>query len=301
MDLVLEFYQYYQAMGKKVGKPYYHLLRNFEAWLASRGKTILTFTPADVELYYHELFQQAPRSANLFLTAVRKFVEWRVKNAYSDVEFLRLERLLWNLKSIRQKKVPREITRASLEPEEIKRLIDVCFARGRIPLAVATVVNFYFGWRPHESTVNFASAKIFWDENYMIIRTAKTGDERILPWADEMTPYVKLWYNIVKGVVMKTSYPSEWYTKNIKPIAQALGMTVTAKTARKTFETQMRRRGVEQWAINFLLGHTTQVPDIYTDWTALRHFLSKIMSEEHYLLPVVKEVSGRWMRRVARR
>ena len=282
------FINYYKALGKKISKPYYYLLRGFESWLKSNGKTIDEFTANDVELYMAELSKSSPRSANLFLSAIRKYAEWRARNAIDDKEFIREERRVWALKGIRPKKVPREIKKETLSVTELYRLMKSTVSRPHI--FIATAVHFYFGWRPVEGAELITSARIFWKEDYMIIRTAKVGNERILPWAKEMRPIVKGWYELVVDRVSKMSRPEEWYTKAIKPIARSLGMNITARTARKTFETQMRKAGVEQWAINFILGHTTTIPDIYTDWGELREYLRTIMSKNHYLLPILREV-----------
>ena len=56
----------------------------------------------------------------------------------------------------------------------------------------------------------------------------------------------------------------------------------------------MRKAGVEQWAINFILGHTTSIPDVYTDWDELREKLRDIMVNKHYMIPILGEVVAEW-------
>lgn len=289
---VEEFIGYYKRLGKKISKPYYHLLKGFEKWLIMEGKTMDNFTPNDVELYMAQMAETSPRSANLFLSAIRKYAEWRARNAMADEDFIKEERRVWALRGIRMIKVAREIKKESLNERELKRLLEATLPNPT--LFMATVVHFYFGWRPVEGAQLMKDAKIFWDDNYMIIKTAKVGNERILTWAPVMKPIIKSWHLFVLERLSNMSYPQEWYTKAIKPVAARLGMKVTARTARKTFETQMRKAGVEQWAINFLLGHTTTIPDVYTDWSVLRNHLNEIMAKKHYMLPILRDVLGGW-------
>ena len=69
-----------------------------------------------------------------------------------------------------------------------------------------------------------------------------------------------------------------------------MGIEITAKTARKTFETQMRNLGIEQWKINFLLGHAVDIPSIYTDWTQILFELRKIIETKHYMRSILEGV-----------
>ena len=294
---VEEFIEYYNMLGRKISKPYYYLLKGFEEWLSSKGKKIGDFTPNDVEVYMAVLAKSSPRSANLFLSAIRKYAEWRVRNSMNNASFLKEERRVWALKGIRMRKVPREIKKEALSIDELKRVLTV--VRYNPMLAVGTIIHFYFGWRPVEGASFISNAKIFWNENYMIIKTAKVGNERILPWAPKVTPYVRAWFNFAKSKLSSLSRPEEWYTKAIKPVGKRLGITITARTARKTFETHMRKAGVDQWAINSILGHTTTVPDVYTDWDEVREYLSSIMTNKHYLLPLLEEVEFPWLKKTS--
>ena len=289
-----EFIDYYSSLGKKISKPYYYLLKGFEEWLVERGKNIDDFTPNDVEMYFRKVAADSPRSANLFLSAIRKYAEWRTRGATTDQEFMREQRRLMAIQGIRMLKVPREIKREALREEELKRLILATF--GRPNLLSGTIVHFYFGWRPYEGAVLIREAEVDFDDNYMIIKTAKVGNERILVWSDDVAPFVEHWYNFAVEHLSELNSPEEWYTKSIKPVARRVGLKVTARTGRKTFETQMRKRGVDQWAINFILGHTTSIPDVYTDWDVLTDKLRDIMVNKHYMIPIIKEVVNEWMK-----
>ena len=268
--------------GWKTAKPYYYTLKKFESWLQDKGKTIDEFTVPDVELFMSGL---VPRTANVFLSAIRRYARWRAENAITTEEFILEQRRLMGLYNVRPVKVPRQIRKEALSIDELAKLLDA--VREDPVLYVATVVHFYFGWRPIEGTVHFMEAQIHWNERYMILKTAKAKHERILPWAEEIDGYVREWYKIMKRLI-KYKHPEEFYTKHIKPIAEnVLGFKITARTARKTVETQFRKRGIEQWKIDAILGHTTKIPDIYSDWTELLEDLRVIMEEKHYLLEVL--------------
>ena len=268
--------------GWRTAKPYYFTLKKFERYLHNRGKTIDEFTVPDVEAFMSEL---SPRTANVFLSAIRRYARWRAENAGTTEEFMLEQRRLMGLYNVRPVRVPRQIRKEALSIDELAKLLDA--VREDPELYAATVVHFYFGWRPIEGTVHFMEAQIHWDERYMILKTAKAKHERILPWAEEVDEYLRRWYRTVKRVV-HYSFPEEFFTKRIKPVAEnVLGFRVTAKTARKTVETQFRKRGIEQWKIDAILGHTTKIPDIYSDWTELLEDLRVVMEKSHYLLEVL--------------
>lgn len=269
---------------KSVAKPYKHLLRKFESWLTSQGKTIDDFTATDVELFMSEL---KPSTANVFLSGIREYARFRVDNAPNEY-YVWEDRRYHSLQSIRPLRNPRKIRKESLTPAEVARLLDL--TSDYEPLHAGTVCLFYFGWRPVEATVNLADAEISWKKRYIKLRTAKAGHERLLPWAEEITPYLRAWRGFVKSKLVKYRYPEEWLSKRLKLLSRLFDVSVTAKTGRKTVETQLRKAGVEQWMINFLLGHSVKIPDIYSDWVELLEDLRGVMEERHYLLELIRVV-----------
>ena len=264
---------------KSVAKPYKYLLRRFEECLLSKGKTIDSFTATDVELFMSQL---PPSTANVFLNAVRQYARFRVNNA-TDENYVWEDRRYHSLQSIRPLRVPRKIKKEALTEEEVKMLLDLTSEDE--PLHSGIVCLFYFGWRPVEATVKLREGTVNWKERYLKIETAKAKHERLLPWAEEITPYLRTWYEFVKR--MKHKYPEEWLTKHLKAYNGFFSTNVTAKTARKTFETVMRKTGIPQWQISFLLGHRVDVSFVYTDWSQLLNQLRIVMEEKHYLLRVL--------------
>jgi hypothetical protein len=41
----------------------------------------------------------------------------------------------------------------------------------------------------------------------------------------------------------------------------------------------MRLRKVDEWKIDYLLGHTGRIPGIYTDWTMMIEDMREVMDE----------------------
>jgi integrase len=265
---------------KKINTPYYYALNNFDKHLHEIGKSLDTFTPSDVELYMSNM--NSPNSAKVYLTAIRKYALWRAQNVATSEEYLMENRRFVGLKLIKPPKIIRKIEKKALTIEELKTLLDA--TKYSYPLYSATIVHFYFGARPIELSKYIVDAKIDLKNRYMIIKTAKNENDRILPWSKEVHEYVKFWINYVNSLLVHYKHPQEWYTKNIKSYSKKNNLPLTAKTGRRTFETQMRKMNIEQWKIDALLGHTSKIPDVYTDWTMLLDELREVMDEKHYMM-----------------
>jgi len=189
-----------------------------------------------------------------------------------------------------------EITQGeSLTPEEVKWLIDSTDDDPLLQSAI--VVHAYFGWRPREGVgftietrgktvgIGLAYAKINWGERYMKLFRAKYVSERYLVWDEAITPYLKTWYKALKQIA-KMRRPHEWLTKKLRRF-KLDGRAITAKTFRKTVETQFDRIKVEDWIKKYILGHKGDISEEYRDWTKLLAVLREVMEEKHYLLEVL--------------
>jgi len=275
------FINHLNSLGRKIAEQYYYLLRDFEEWLKQEERNLDTFTPADVEEFMSNLNKG---TANVFLAAIRRYVKFRVSMA-DDSSFVREDRRYHALEEIKYRKIPQKIEKKSLTPEKVAKLIKL--TEDNPVLQSAVVTSFYFGWRPIEATEKFKRAMIKWDKRYMILQTAKSGNERLLPWHPSITPYLKTWYRSLDEILMLKNH-DEWLTKKLKHYQKPLHFPVTAKTARRTFETQMKKQGIEQWKIDFLMGHAVKIPDVYSDWMELLDDLREVMEQKHYLLEVIK-------------
>jgi len=246
--------------------------------------TIDGVTPSVLEEYMSLV---APRSANVTYYALRSYYKWRVRKlAENNMDYKDDERRLVLISGVKPRKVTMKIEISALTPEQVIELLSKL--KDDVDLYTATVLFFYFGWRPVESTEMFVKARIDWDNRYMILKTAKAGHERILVWHPYLDEYVMYWYLKAKEIMKEwPSKYAKWYTVKMHRLRKKIGMKVTAKTGRKTFETQMRSKGIDQWIINFILGHTTNIPDVYTDWTKLIGLLRDVMCRRHYLVGYV--------------
>jgi hypothetical protein len=151
------------------------------------------------------------------------------------------------------------------------------------------VLSAYFGWRPIEGELYLTQSKINWRENSVVIRTAKTGNERFLCWDENITPFIE---DVTSA--RSIAYPGQYLTKqlykyqNIQKHTLIKGITLTAKTFRKTFQTNERLMGINDMFIDYILGHESRgsrIGDVYTDFTQFEDRIRQIMtSEEHYMI-----------------
>ena len=145
----------------------------------------------------------------------------------------------------------------------------------------AAVVQFYFGARPVELAHWLRSAKIDWNKRSMIIMTAKTHRERFLAWHEKITPHLNKWYSS-----LPVSEGSKWITRKLGKYSID-GMKITAKTGRKTIQTQFRLAGVDDMYTDMILGHvsrTSKIGDIYTDFEQFDAQIRDVMENKHFML-----------------
>jgi integrase len=261
---------------------YLSLLSGFENWLEIHyNRTIDSFTQNNVVLYI-EIYENA-NTANAFLAALKGYCNYRVGELnQGDPRFnIEMQRLT-QVKNIPRRRLRRKIEKVALEPIEVNRLLKrLRYDRVDDVMYAGAVVHFYFGARPIELAKFIETAKINWNAREMIILTAKTRNERYLAWHENLTPFLKLWYEHAPY-----PYPSEWLTKRLNKY-RAGSLTITSKVARKTVQTQMRLHGVDDYIIDAILGHeskTSAIGDVYTDQTLLMPKIREALIDRHYLI-----------------
>jgi len=286
-ESIESFCRFLEESGRaSSAKTYGFALRGFNRWLMSKfSRPIEAFTQQDVILYMSTL--KRARTANLFKAAIKGYAKYRAGSApMGDPSALLEAQRVAQIDLVRNRKVERVFEKVSLTVEELRDLLEeLRRTRNRIyPLAV---VFAYFGNRPIEIERDIKIAKINWKERSMIIRTAKTGNERFLCWCEEMDPMIRYVYKRAPF-----PYPGEYLTKNLAVFQKSgcksiTNMRVTARTFRKTFQTQERLIGVEDIYIDHILGHVGQNPiaDIYTDYTSFQDKIMEIMTtDKHYMI-----------------
>ena len=244
-------------------------------------------TPILVEQFLSTLKSQS--AVNGSLAAIRGYFKYKTQvlpMGHDDV-IMEMQRLN-QISGIKPKRKPRVMKKMSLDAPQLKKFLKVLRdSKVSKELYAGVVVLFYFGARSGEMAGLLADAEIDFKNRNMHIQTEKTGVERYLSWDEKMDSYMQIWYTFVsKGV----KYPGQWITKRLK---KELGRSrvlffdveITSRTARRTFETQMRILNSSDVVIRAILGHTqVGVSDIYTDFTQFIPAIDKAMREDHYMI-----------------
>jgi len=195
------------------------------------------------------------------------------------------------LKLLRPRRRPKKLVKFSLTAPDLKILLKrLKDAKVSDELYAGVVVLFYFGARPREMAEFLAKARISFEKREMFIQTEKTLVERYLAWHPKMDVYMKTWYAFVTKDGRKgLPYPGEWITKSLKTKLKTSlvvqGVRVTSRTARRTFQTQMRLGGAADIIIRVVLGHTDKtISDVYTDFTQYVPVVREMMINNHYMV-----------------
>jgi len=262
----------------------------------AKGLVIEDFRPMDIE---HHMNTYAPRSANTFLAAVKSYMKWVRMNQYiGDVETLLLvENLNRGIDMIEFRRVPQEMKTEALTVDSLKLLISAM--ENDDLLRAATVTHFTFGARPAELSTPFKVKRldpgnarienaVDYERHLISIVTAKSNRTRfrMLPFPGEIEEDLRRWVNWTKKLEAY-KYPQQWYTKSLLPYARMIGFKVSAKTGRKTVETELSRRMVTQWEIDVWLGHTESVSGEYRDRSILIEELRRDISDRHFILEAI--------------
>jgi len=301
------------------------MLDDFKKWLVERNK------PSASRLYYFLIKKyldshpispdyQAmidylnginnPYTRNATHAALIAFTQYMYLQT-SSPDWLRAREELKSLKYTPAKKpliVGGKIRKESLSEEGVKTLLSKLYTRlnkgnpkyeSQVASFVGTVLTFYFGWRPVESTSIVSVNK---DERILVIRGAKTKQERLLVWHESLDDAVELWLYFTKKKRKSDKpfiYPT-FLTRNLHTTVE--DVKVTAKTGRKTVITLLRKRfmkdigmdtryiphDIRQKLVEWWVGHTTTpVQDIYTDESEFLDDLRVLACKTHYMPEIV--------------
>lgn len=257
-------------------------LRSFSGWLSNRGRNFDTFTNNDVEVYFRGI--PNPNTANAFIASLRGYMTFRCGTMdLDDPNVIRETQRVNQLRLIRSAKIHPKREKVALTPDELKQLIksvESTESKNDVELVKSgLIVQFYFGGRPIELHNWLRKARINWDDNSMVIMTAKTHRERFLSWHPSVTPYLNRWYQ-----ALPLRGGSRWVTRKLSKYSIG-GMKITAKTGRKTVQTQLRLSKVDDMIIDMILGHTTsKIADLYTDFALFDEQVRDAMNNKHYMI-----------------
>ena len=288
---VKAYLDHLKITGKpKAAKTYGSLLNSFEKWLDKRGLSIENTTVVMVDEYLSTV--TSSKTVQSILNAVRGYFRHRymllpMGDPSAGIELQRFNQL----KMLRPRRRPKKLVKMSLTPAELSQLLSkMKEAKVSDELYAGVVVLFYFGARPGEMAGLLAEAKVSFAKREMFIQTEKNRIERYLAWHPKLDPYIKLWHEFVTNRGRKgLPYPGEWITINLKNKMGASritgGVRVTSRTARRTFQTQMRLLNVPDIIIRVVLGHTDKtISDVYTDWTQYVPIVREAMTDSHYMI-----------------
>jgi len=298
---LLSFIEHLERTGKEpASKTYYYVLNAYARWL---GKALdqLTpddFSPAEVQTYMAQL--EKPRTANTFLSACRSYAKYRWLNSKPDniMDYLTEDRFYKGMYSIPYREIPELVRVKALDIDTLASLLSIIEedVGGDSLLYAGVMVHFYLGARPVElacpydfGAIDFRNPQLVYRVDMrkkvisIITAKARGTKQRVVPFPDSMDEYVRRWFKSKVGTYCR---PREWMTKRLKKYSRRLGVDVTAKTARQTVETHFKRERLEQWVTNYWLGHTTTIPDIYSDFSLLIRDMREWMEQEekHYMI-----------------
>jgi integrase len=284
-----DFIEHLKLTGKvQAAETYGFLLISFQRWLRDKKHiTIREATTSIVDEYISTI-----ESQSTVLSAIREYFKYRYTSLPVGDPRVNDEMQRYNqLALIRPKRKRKYLTKIALTSADLSKFFKMLRDSGATDeLISGFVVLFYFGARPGEISKYLATAKVSLQKREMLILTEKTLVERYLAWSPVIDPYMKTWYEFVreKGDA-GLPYPGGWLTKNLKiQVGKARvisGVAVTSRTARRTFQTEMRLLNVPDITIRAVLGHTdTSMSDVYTDWTRFAPIVKEALVNNHYMI-----------------
>lgn len=287
---IVDYCRYLENSDRKpASRVYWFSLKAFEDWLKSFGKSINDFTSSDF-IQYMGILRNA-NTANLTRAAVKGYLKYRAGSLpLGDSSSLIENQRVSQISLIRNKRRERKFEKVALTPEETKKFLNNLGNSGIDPLIYhLAVVDAYCGARPIEIEEFLGEAKIKWKDNSMIIKTAKTGNERFLCWDDRITPHLKYIYDL-----LPLKYAGSHLTKGLhswqkhNPRVKIPGLIVTSRVFRKTFQTNQRIIGTPDLYVDHVLGHVSKssaIGDVYTSWDMLIPRIRELMTtDEHYMI-----------------
>jgi integrase len=296
MDLSVSGYIQYLKNSNKMGsaRNYRFSISAFERWLRPFGKDIDTFSINDVNMYIAGM--GSPKSANLFRSALIGYMKYRagslpLGDPMAVIEFQKVSQI----GLVVSRRMEREIKKTSLTPTEVNILLDKIKKNFGEPIYSFAMFYAYFGARPGEvegfyignRLYSLANAKIDWKNRKMIIMTEKTHSERLLFWNYKMDKHI---HTILDA--LPVPYPARYFTLHMyrwqsKGKNRIGGIATTAKTFRRTFQTNQRLLGQPDILIDHELGHvskTSSIGDVYTDFSQFEPQLREMMDRYHYMI-----------------
>jgi site-specific recombinase XerD len=249
----------YREMSEETVKGYMKDLRCFNKYLADSYNSsvyVEDITLDDVEEYMYYLLDErelAPRSRNRYLFSLRSFLNYAVKKRWVEYN---VASEMEPVKVLDEKKV-------ALTQDEIDELLKA-IKHPIVKFAVAFLV--YTGMRIKEAnTLEFED--IDYEKNHFLAN-GKGKKQRYIPIANSLKPYLVDYLENVRGPIdspfllatKKTGKLSATYINyELHRATKELGWdkVVTCHALRRSFATNLLRKGVDVFTIQKLLGHAS--------------------------------------------
>lgn len=275
-----------ESNRQPAAKTYKSVLSTFSSWLEQRGSTLSTFTTTEADTYFRNI--QNVYTANMFLGALKSYMAYRFRSLPADdPRFAVGMQRYMQLESIKARPKRRVPGKVALTPSEVADLLAMIKKRKHHEVLYAgAVLCFLWGARPIEQEHFMRSsgiqhrAEYQWNKNEMMLWTSKVHYMRFLAWHEKITPYVKTW---VKALPFTT--PGEYLTTHLNSYNIG-GVNVTARTGRKSVQTNLILGGADGWIVDAILGHsnTNSIADTYTDFTMYQSKIKDVLVNKHYLI-----------------
>jgi len=259
-------------------------LQRFEQWcLASRNLPLSAVQAADLQHYLGERLRggQAPRSAARFLSSVRCFYRWLLREGVINAD------PSVHLESPRQgRSLPK-----SLSEDDVQRLLNAPNLDSNIEFRDRTMLELLYacGLRVSELiglTVNQISV------NQGVVRVLGKGSkERLIPMGEEALDWLQRYLadarvTLTRGQGSDVLFPSNrgttmtrqafWYRIKIYGERAGIDAHLSPHTLRHAFATHLLNHGADLRVVQMLLGHSDlSTTQIYT------HVAKQRMRELH--------------------
>jgi integrase len=235
-----------------------------------------------------------PSTANLFRGAIITFIKYRAgsMDMGNPSYMIEVQRLSQMQMAPRRRKI-REFEKIALTPQEVMILLSKIKKNFGEPMYSMAMVFAYTGARPGELEGfkigdvwhSLKTAKIDWKRRTALVTTEKTHNQRLIIWCPQMDRHFRTFHDSLPCLYPGRNFSMHMYRWQSGDKNMVGGIKTTAKTLRRSFETNHRILGVPQLLVDHVLGHTKgSISDVYTDYTAFEPKLRDFMERGHYMV-----------------
>ena len=271
-----------QGKSQNTAQAYLSDLRSFAHHLAPSGKTLLTFDPEDLPLYFSSKPDLSARSRSRVLSSLRTW------SRFLEVEGVRKD----PTEELSSPKIPRTLPKV-LSQEEIARLLSAPEEKRPEGVRDRAILAFFYasGLRVSE-VASFPIERLNLESGALVV-TGKGAKERISFLDSASLALVRTYCETVRSLWHPPG-PELFVARDGAPLSRQALWTLIKKYGRKagitsplsphvlrhSFATHLLEKGLDIRSIQLLLGHEDiRTTEIYTH-VSLAH-LKKTLEEHH--------------------